>query len=239
MENEYTLKMHVESDDMNERLRREIIKPLESYGLRPASEVPEMSDNERVKWLFWNVHENLDAIRKLEPTLIGQVLSTQLTVSDGQSMWTEKSGLEKRVELNCKWHLLLCYPPYQNEEAYEVGEGWVNLFVGDTQPSHPTLQKNQKGYLHADSSLFPNQLFLHGWITESIWQEIKPQLYTTNPTCRTDILLLDNFMFPVKNGLDFVTGPAGSIGLTNLELRTFSHPTERRMKRRDEPHQRS
>jgi hypothetical protein len=45
-------------------------------------------------------------------------------------------------------------------------------------------------------------------------------------------------MFPVRKGYDFVTGPAGSIGITNMEFRTFSHPTDRRMSRRAEPRQR-
>jgi hypothetical protein len=223
---------------MNEKVRREVMKTLEPYGLRAVSDLAEMSEGERAKWLFWNLHENLDAVRRLEPTLIGQVLSTQLTVSDGQSMWTEKNGLEKRIELSCRWHLLLTYSHYQNEETHEIGEGWVNLFVGEP-PSHPQLMEQQKGFLDADSSLFPHQLFLYGWITNEVWSEIKPQLYTDNPTCRTDILLLDNFLFPVKEGFDFVTGPAGSIGITNLEFRLFSHPTERRMVRRSEPRQRS
>jgi hypothetical protein len=239
MENNPLHKAHFESDDINEKIRKDIMRGLEPYGSKQVAELSDMSDGERAKWLFWNLHENLDAIRLLEPTLIGQVMSTQLTVSDGQSMWTDKHGLEKRIELNCKWQLGLTYSVYQNEKTYEMGEGWVNLFIGDTPPFHPILLKNQKGYLNMDSSLFPNQLSIYGWITESVWQEIKPQLYNGNPTCRTDILLMDNSMFPIKTGFDFVTGPAGSIGLTNLEFRTFSHPTERRMTRRNEPRQRS
>jgi hypothetical protein len=197
-----------------------------------------MSEGERAKWLFWNLHENLDAVRRLEPTLTGQVVSSALTISDGQASLSGTSALEKRIELSCRWHLLLTYAHYQNEETFEIGEGLVNLHVGKP-PSHPALKEQQKGYLDADSSLFPNQLFLYGWITEEIWSEIKPQLYTTNPTCRTDILLLDNFLFPVKEGFDFVTGPAGSIGITNLEFRLFSHSNDRRMVRRNETRQRS
>jgi hypothetical protein len=239
MESEYMQKASSDLEEMNEKLRREVIRSLEPYGARPVSDLSDMTEGERSKWLFWNLHESLDEVRKLEPTLVGQVMSTQLTVSDGQSMWTDKKGLEKRLELSCKWHLLLTYSIYQNEKIYEIGEGWINLCIGENPPLRPSLQENQKGYLDADHSLYPNQLFLDGWITEDVWKEIKPQLYSPNPTCRTDVLLLDNFLFPVKKGFDFVTGPAGSIGITNMEFRTFSHPTERRMTRRGEPRQRS
>lgn len=239
MESEYVQKTSSDLEEMNEKLRHEVIRALESYGVRPVSDLSDMAEGERAKWLFWNLHENLDEIRKMEPTLIGQVMSTQVTVSDGQSMWSDKKGLEKRLELSCKWHLLLTYSIYQNERTYEIGEGWINLYIGETPPVRPLLQENQRGYLDADHSLYPNQLFLDGWITEDVWQEIKPQLYSPNPNCRTDVLLLDNFLFPVKKGYDFVTGPAGSIGITNMEFRTFSHPTERRMTRRGEPRQRS
>jgi hypothetical protein len=238
MESDQMERQAHESEDINERVRRDLMKTLEPYGLRKVGEMPDMSEGERVKWLFWNLHESLDAVRRLEPTLIGQVTSTQMTVSDGHSMWTDCSSLEKRIELSCRWHLTLTYSHYHNEETFEMGEGWINLFVGKP-PGRPQLLEKQKGYLDADSSLFPNQLVLNGWITEEVWQEIKPQLYTTNPTCRTDVLLLDNFLFPVKEGFDFVTGPTGSIGITNLEFRLFSHPTERRMVRRTEPRQRS
>ncbi len=238
MERERMQRSNLESEEMNEKVRREVMKTLEPHGLHPVGDLMEMSESERVKWLFWNLHENLDAVRRLEPTLIGQVMSTQLTVSDGQSMWDEKCCLEKRIELTCRWHLQLTYSHYQNEETYEIGEGLVNLFVGSA-PRHPALKERQKGFLDADSSRFPNQLVLYGWVTDEVWREIKPQLYTDNPTCRSDILLLDNFLFPVKEGFDFVTGPPGSIGITNLEFRLFSHPTERRLVRRNESRQRS
>lgn len=239
MESEYIQKQYSDPEEMNEKLRREVIRSLESYGARPVSDLSDMTEGERAKWLFWNLHESLDDIRKMEPTLIGQVMSTQFTVSDGQSMWSDKKGLEKRLELSCKWHLQLSYSTYQSEKTYEIGDGWINLYIGETPPVRPLLQESQKGYLDADHSLYPNQLFLDGWITQEVWQEIKPQLYNPNPTCRTDVLLLDNFLFPVKKGFDFVTGPAGSVGITNMEFRTFSHPTERRMTRRGEPRQRS
>jgi hypothetical protein len=238
MERERMQRSNFESDEMNEKVRREVMKTLEPHGLHPVGDLGEMSEGERVKWLFWNLHENLDALRRLEPTLIGQVTSTQFTVSDGQSMSNEKCGLEKRIELACRWRLLLTYTHYQNEENFEMGEGSVNLFVGQP-PRHPALKEGQKGFIDADSSLFPNQLFMYGWVTDEVWREIKPQLYSDNPTCRSDILLLDNFLFPVKEGFDFVTGPPGSIGITNLEFRLFSHTTERRMVRRTEPRQRS
>jgi hypothetical protein len=238
MESEYS--QRPSSDlDMSEKLRKDVIRTLESHGARPASELVEMSEVERAKWLFWNLHENLDEIRQLEPTLTGQVTSTQLIVSDGQSMRADNRSLEKRLELSCKWHLHLTYAAFQNETSYEIGDGWINLSISDSPPAYPTLQKNQKAYLDADHSLYPNQLYLDGWITEGVWREIKPQLYSPNPTCRSDVLLLDNFMFPVKKGLDFVTGPPGSIGITNMEFRTFSHPTDRRMSRRSEPRQRT
>lgn len=239
MDDNLTHKAHFELDDMNEKLRRDVMKTLEPYGQRTVSDLEDLTEIERAKWLFWNLHENLDAVRKLEPTLIGRVQSTQFTISDGQSMWTEKTGLEKRIELQCKWELMLTFSDYQTEKIFTIGEGWVNLFVGDKAPSHPALAENQRGYLDTDSSLFPNQLFLHGWVTDAVWQEIKPQFYVGNPACRTSIVLLDSYLFPVKPKFDFVTGPAGSIGAMNLEFQVVSHPTERRMARRTEPRQRS
>lgn len=221
---EHTQKFSAELEEMNEKQRREIVKTLEPYGKAMLSDLPGMSDSDRTKWFFWNMHENIDSLRKLEPALIGQIIRTQLTVCDGQSMWTEKCGLEKRIELSCKWQLLLKDASYQTEESFGINEGWIDLFVGNAPPSHPVLQESQKGYLDSDSALYPNQLFLYGWITEGVWQEIKPQLYNASANCHTDIFLRDNFLFPVKSGLNFVTGPAGSIGITNIEFRTSSHP---------------
>ena len=210
-------------DEMNEKLRKDALRSLETYGVRPVEELAYMSDSERTKWFFWNMHENLEALRKLEPALIGQIIRTQLTVSDGQSMWTEKCGLEKRLELSCKWHLLLKNELYLKEEIYPISDGWIDLYVAKAPPPHPALREQQKGYLDSDSSLYPNQLFLYGWITEGVWDEIKPQMYSASATCHVDIFLRDNFMFPVKPGLDFVSGPTGSIGMTNMEFRTSSH----------------
>jgi hypothetical protein len=64
-------------------------------------------------------------------------------------------------------------------------------------------------------------------------------LANPNPTCRTDVVLPDNVLFPVKSGFDFVNGPAGSIGVVNMEFRAFSHPTERRLSRRGQLRRRS
>jgi hypothetical protein len=155
--------------------------------------------------------------------LAGHVVSRQLTVSDGQSLWPDCGDLEKRIEFRCNWNLMLKYPAYQNEQTYQLGDGWIDLFVGPQPPPHPALAPNQKGYLHADSPLYPNQLFLYGWIGNAIWEEIKPQLYHPHPDCQTDIFLRDSFLFPVKSGFDFVTGPAGAVGLTNIEIRVSSH----------------
>jgi hypothetical protein len=220
----HSQKFEHDVEEKNEKLRKDEMRRLEPYGARQVSDLPTMSDGERAKWFFWNIHENLDEIRKLEPALIGQIVRTQLTVSDGQSMWTETCGLEKRIELSCKWQLLLKDPSFQNDVAYPISEGWIDLFVAKAPPPHPVLMESQKGYLDSDSPLYPNQLFLYGWITEGMWQEIKPQLYNVGANCHTDIFLRDNFLYPVKSGLDFVTGPIGSIGITNIEFRVSSQP---------------
>ncbi len=224
MQSELTQKYGADLEDVNEKLRQDVMKNLEQYGKAQLSDLASMSDSERTKWLFWNMHENLDELRKFEPALVGQIIRTQFTVCDGQSMWTELCGLEKRIELSCKWQLLLKDAIYLTEETYPVSAGWIDLFVGKAPPPHPSLQDKQKGYLDSDSPLYPNQLFLYGWITDDVWQEIKPQLYNASSNCHTDIFLRDNFLFPVKPGLNFVTGPTGSIGITNLEFRTASHP---------------
>ena len=217
-------KFSIDSDEMNEKMRRDIMRNLEPYGVRRIDHLADMGEGERTKWLFWNLHERLDELRALEPVLIGQIVRTQLTVSDGQSMWTEKWGLEKRIELSCKWQLLLKDSVYPREDAYTISDGWIDLYVGKSPPQHPALQSQQKGYLDADSALYPNQLFLYGWITDGLWEELKPQLGNASANCHTDIFLRDNFLFPVKPGLNFVTGPVGSIGITNMEFRVSSQP---------------
>lgn len=226
-------------DNLYEKQRKDLMHALESCGKQPVADLSEASDAERCKWLFWNLHENLEEIRQMEPTLLGRVTSMQLTVLDGTSLTGDGSGLQKRLDLSCKWVLQLTYPGYQEEINHNVGEGWVNLVIADTAPAYPTLQQGQKAYLDADHTMYPNQLFLDGWITNEVWQEMRPHFCNANPTCRTDVVLLDNVLFPVKKGFDFISGPAGSIGVTNLEFRAFSHPTERRMNRRGEPRQRT
>lgn len=224
MQSELTQKFGGDLDELNEKQRRETMRQLEQYGKANIGDLGGMSDLERTKWLFWNMHENLDELRTLEPALIGQIIRTQMTVSDGQSIWTEHGGLEKRIELQCKWQLTLRDGTFQNDEMFPLTSGWIDLFVCKAPPPHPALQDKQKGFLDADSALYPNQLFLYGWITEGVWQEIKPQLYNASPNCHTDLFLRDDFLFPVKSGHDFVSGPVASIGITNMEFRTSSHP---------------
>ena len=217
-------KKSADLDDLNERLRCDVIRTIEPYGTRAVADLTGMSDSDRTKWFFWNVHENLEAMRHLEPTVVGQIVRTQLTVSDGQSMWTSLTGLEKRVELSCKWQLLLKPSNFEAEHAYSISDGWIDLFVGSEPPPHPVLQAGQKGYLDSDNAMYPNQLFLYGWISDGVWQELKPQLYNASANCHTDIYLRDNFIFPVKSGVNFLNGPAGAIGITNIEFRTSTQP---------------
>ncbi len=238
MRSDYIQRFGSENEEAHEKMRREVMRTIEAHGRRVATELPDMTEGERAKWFIWNLHENLDEFRKLEPTLIGQIMCTQLTVTDGLSMATETVGMEKSIALNCRWHLRLAYASYQNEEAYPIGEGSVDLSVANTMPSQPPLQKNQKGYLEQDNSLYPNQLYLYGWVTGPVWDEIKSHLYTPTPNCHTDLLLRDNCLFPVKSGFGFVAGPPGAIGITNIEFRVSSHSVERRMNRRSETLQR-
>jgi hypothetical protein len=234
MRGEYNHKFNPELVEMNEKLRKEAMRTIENYGVRPYSDLPDLTDVERVKWLFWNMHENLDEFRKLEPTLIGQVMCTQTTVSEGQSLEPETTLMQKHVALHCKWYLRLAYSAYKNEETYTVGDGVVDLLVSNTQPTSPSLRKNQKGYLDTNNAFYPNQLFLYGWISEAAWAEMKSHLYSSIPNCQTDLLLRDNYIFPVKAGFDFVVGPPGSIGITNMEFQVSSYSGERRTARRSE-----
>jgi hypothetical protein len=238
MRSEFNQKFSPELVEMNEKLRKDLMRTLEPHGGKPISDLPSMSEAERAKWYFWNLHENLDEFRKYEPALIGQVMCTQLTLIDGQSMETVKAESGKRISLHCKWTLRLVYSALQNEEAFPIGDGSVDLLISNTPPTSPSLQKNQKGYLDADSSLFPNQLVLYGWINEGIWDEVRTHLYSASPTCHTDIMLRDNYVFPVKSGFDFVVGPPGSLGITNIEFRVAYYSGERRTARRNEGLQR-
>lgn len=222
---------------LQERQRRELMQTLQASGQRPVAELPELSEAERCKWLFWNLHENLDEIRRMEPSLMAKVTSMQFTVLDGSTL-TGDGSLEKRLDLACKWTLELNYPGYPEEISHGLGDGWINLVIAAQAPAYLSVQEGQKAYLDADHSTYPNQLFLEGWITDGVWQEMRPHLSNPNPTCRTDVVLLDNVLFPVKSGYDFVLGPAGAIGVVNMEFRAFSHPTERRATRRGEPRRR-
>jgi hypothetical protein len=234
MRSDYTQRFGPEMDEAHEKQRREIMRTIEAHGKRPVSYLPEMTEGERAKWFFWNLHENLDDFRKMEPTLIGQIMCTQLTLVEGLSMATEKVGSEKRISLRCRWHLRLGYAAFQNEEAHSIGDGSVDLAIADAVPADPPLQKKQKAYIDFDNSMYPNQLYLYGWVTGPIWEELKSHLYLPTPNCQTDLLLRDNSVFPVKPGFGFVAGPPGSIGVTNLEFRVSSHSIERRSNRRSE-----
>jgi hypothetical protein len=165
-------------------------------------------------------------------------MCTTLTVTDGLSMATEKVGMEKKIALSCRWHIRLVYTTFQNEEIYSIGDGSVDLSVSNNLPLQPPLQKNQKGYFDADNSLYPNQLYLYGWVTEPIWNEIKSHLYSPSPNCQTDLVVRDDCLFPVKSGFGFVAGPPGAVGITNLEFRVSSHSAERRSNRRNDTLQR-
>lgn len=232
MRSEFTQRFSSDLDEMHEKSRKDAMRLIEAHGLRTIGDLPDMAEGERAKWFFWNVHENLDELRKLEPTLIGQVMCTQLTLTDGLSMQTEKLGSEKRVALNCRWHLRLAYATIQNEEAFPIGDGAVTLAISDSVPAEPPLQKNQKGYIDSDSSMYPNQLFMFGWVTEPIWNEVKQHLFSPSPNCQTDLILRDDSLFPVKPGFGFVAGPPGAIGITNLEFIISLHSAERRGLRR-------
>ncbi len=234
MRSEYTQKFNPELVEMNEKLRKDVMRGLEAYGAKQISDLPGMSESERSKWFFWNLHENLEEFRTLEPTLVGQVMCTQLSFTDGQRMETERIGAEKRATIQCKWHLRLAYSAIQTEETYPIGEGSVDLSICNDPPTNPSLREQQKGYLDSDSSMYPNQLFLYGWVNERIWEELKSHLFNPIPYCHTDLILRDNYLFPVKAGFDFVVGPPGSIGITNMEFRVSYSSGERRTNRRNE-----
>jgi hypothetical protein len=231
---EYSQTFNPDLVEINEKARQDMMRTIEAYGTRSYSDLPDMTEVERAKWFFWNLHENLDEVRKLEPTLIGQVMCTQTTISEGQSLEPDRMILLKRVMLNCKWHLRLAYSAYKNEEAHTMGDGAVDLLVSDTPPTTPALRPHQKGYIETDNAFYPNLLLLYGWASEPVWKEIKRHLYSGIPNCQTDIVLRDNTIFPVKAGFDFVVGPPGSIGITGLEFQMSSYSGDRRTVRRSE-----
>ena len=116
MRSDYIRRFGAEVDETHEKLRKEVMRTIEGHGAKTIADLPDMTEGERAKWFFWNLHENLDEFRKLEPTLIGQVMCTQLTVTDGLLMASEKMGMEKRIALTVRWHIRLAYTSYQNEE---------------------------------------------------------------------------------------------------------------------------
>jgi len=121
MENENMQRTNGDLEEMNEKLRKDIMRSLEACGSHSVGDLSELTEAERTKWLFWNLHENLDEIRRMEPKLTGQVLSTQLCVSEGRLMQSSgDKGIEKQLELRCKWQLNLTYSTYQDEQAYEL-----------------------------------------------------------------------------------------------------------------------
>jgi len=221
-----------------ERQRRDLIQALQSFGQHAAASLPDLSEAERCKWLFWNLHENLEGIRPMEPSLQARITSMQFTVHNGAAS-AAGEPLEKHLDLSCKWWLALHYPGLPDEMMYPIGEGWVHLQIANQVPAYLGLRGGQQAYLEADHLSYPNLLYLDGWILPEVWQEMRPHLSNPNPNCRSDIVLLDNVLFPVKTGFDFVVGPPASIGVMSMELRAFSHPTERRMSRRGEPYRRT
>ena len=60
MEMDFAKKGSIDLEELNERMRREVLKAIEPYGVRPVTDLAAMTDHERTKWLFWNLHENLD-----------------------------------------------------------------------------------------------------------------------------------------------------------------------------------
>ena len=95
-----------------EKLRRELMQALQYSGQRSVAELVDMSDVERCKWLFWNLHENLEEVRTMEPTLSARVTSTQFTVADGSRL-IGQGCMEKRLDLSCKWTVSLsCADPH-------------------------------------------------------------------------------------------------------------------------------
>src|SRR5690606_38477996 len=126
--------------DIGEVMRWEIMCVLQSQGRRDYTELGDMSEVERAKWLFWNLHENLDGIRQLEPCLVGQVVSSRFSICDAQAGHKQsKRGdvPERNLELRCRWMLLLNLAGMQSEATHTVGEGWVNLAVTDVPPPYP------------------------------------------------------------------------------------------------------
>jgi hypothetical protein len=220
--------------NLEERQRDEVLRCLEPAGRRSVAELSEMSDVDRCKWLFWNIHENLEAVRQMEPALQARINSMQYSVMD-ETLLADQAALNKRLDLSCRWTMELSFPGYPEEVTYPIGDGWINLVIASEAPAYLHVATGQKAYLDADHTTYPNQIYLEGWISDHLWQDIRTHLANPNPSCRTDVVLLDSTLFPVRRDFEFVAGPPGAIGVTNIEFRAFSHPTERRMVRRAEP----
>lgn len=220
--------------DPEQRRRDEIVQCLEPAGRRSVAELSDMSEADRCKWLFWNLQENLDAMRHMEPALQARVNSMQYSVMD-EMLLADPAALNRRLDLSCRWTMELSFPGYPEELTYPIGDGWINLVVASEAPAYLHVTAGQKAYLDADHTTYPNQIYLAGWISDHLWQDIRTHVANPNPSCRTDVVLLDSALFPVRRDFDFVVGPPGAIGVTNFEFRAFSHPTERRMVRRAEP----
>ena len=214
----------MEIEEMTEKARQEILRNLEQYGGKSVADLSTMSEKERTKWFIWNMHEHLDETRVLEPVLVAKIVQANFIVSDGHSGLTENWGLEKRLELNCKWDLLLKDHTYQKEDVYAINDGWIELYVSEAPPPKFLIRERQKGYLDADNPLHPNRLFLSGWITENLWRDLKASMIIRSGSCQTALFLKDNSLFPVKPGFNFVSGPPGSIGITNVEFHVSSIP---------------
>jgi hypothetical protein len=81
---------------LHERQRQEVLQSLAGAGQRPVAELADMSEAERCRWLFWNLHENLDELRLMEPILSARVTGAQFTVVDGSRL-LGNGDMEKRL----------------------------------------------------------------------------------------------------------------------------------------------
>ena len=150
--------------NLNQKQRLELLRSLESVGLRSVGELGEMVDSDRCKWLFWNLHENFDAIRLMEPTLQACITSMQFTIQDNLTLHGADI-VDKRLDFSCTWHLQLTYPGSQDEISHTIGNGWINLAIAQALPPYPFLGQGQKAFLDADHTVYPSQLFLDGLVS--------------------------------------------------------------------------
>ena len=127
---------------LHERQRQEVLQSLAGAGQRPVAELADMSEAERCRWLFWNLHENLDELRLMEPILSARVTGAQFTVVDGSRL-LGNGDMEKRLDLSCRWSLALSYSGYEDEILHAVGDGWINLVIAHQAPAYLTLREGQ------------------------------------------------------------------------------------------------